>query len=123
MPSRFSSLYQRFALPVLETHLGEAAGDILRYPLGKLEGRKAVDGIFVEESAADDQSRGHENVRKAVLVLFDTTIAADTRDYYLVKGETWITRAIQRGTDPTITLDLERRDMEVRHGEGGKNLL
>lgn len=123
MPSRFADLYAALAVPVLQTHLAEDDETIVRYPLGRIENAADVIGIFNEESAADDQSRGHENVRKASLVIFDTTLDVDTRDFYLVAGETWVTRSIQKGTDPTFTLELERRDMETRNGQGGKTLL
>lgn len=129
MPSRFSQLYSSLAAPVLAHHLGESAGTVVWYPRGEqtpqpIEGDAgSLAPVFTLDGATDDPSRGHENVRRGTLTVFDTSIEFAGSDLFEINEETWIVRAINKGTDPWVDLELERRDREVTDGQGEKKVL
>lgn len=123
MPSQFYQLFAAFAVPTLQTQLAEALGDVVWWPLGNPGSAQNIEAIWNEETAQDDASRGHENLRKGTLVILTDTLAIDTRDLFQIKGQQWIVRAIVRPTEPLIEVDLERREYEIRNGESGKKLL
>ena len=114
----FTDIFQAFCVPALKSTLGDV---FARFPLGNYGAQVPVTAIWNEEDAADDQERGHENKRHGWLTILDGTVP-DTRDAWQINGESWQTRSWQRDPGGTITAELERHDMEVRNGAGGKLL-
>jgi len=143
VPSLFTSLFQLTAIPVLEAALAEVdpatgQGQIVRYPEGDWQRPDLVLGIWNEIEARDGTERGHEIVRTVELTLFDLSLAVDARDHYALVTDIgsaalalstvpppaalWKVRHITSGTDPWLDLTLERRDLEIRTGKGGRVL-
>lgn len=110
--SLFTDLYTEIAAPLLGDFLGD---DVLRYPLGALDGDKAqtiTNAIWNELEATQDQTRGREVIRNGVLVL-PAGSSIDARDSYRINGEIWQVVTWQISPTGTIDATLKRTEREV----------
>lgn len=95
------------------------AEDIIRYPLG--DGTNPIDvfGVFQEEPATPDESRGRETVRRGWLLVADT-VDVDAQDRWLIDDEVWQTKGPGKTSDGARELLLQRNDRELGKGGAGK---